>query len=178
MTLRWAAARPFKYSSDGPRPARPIKFQRMDGGPAQPIAFSNFHGPARPGPLEFQICRPRPAHDIGGAAHKTRALYGPVRHFPGPAGPFNGPGHGPAHGCAVLKGEGICADDLFHFIFSPVFFFLLEAVGQPMSHAYQLPPQFCHTNGPPRLVDHHLLLLLSSSSSSSSSICCCNTCSL
>ena len=115
-------ARPFKYSSDGPRPARPIKFQRMDGGPAQPIAFSNFHGPARPGPLEFQICRPRPAHDIGGAAHKTRALYGPVRHFRGPAGPFNGPGHGPAHGCAVLKGEGICADDLFHFIFSPVFF--------------------------------------------------------
>ena len=72
----WAAARP-----------GPSNCQRMGRGPAQPIAFLKFTARARPGP----------AHDIGGEAHETRALYGLARQFCGQARGFDGPGHGALH---------------------------------------------------------------------------------
>ena len=100
-----------KFHSIGRRPAWPINvspdFHPMGRGPAQPVKcfedgprprpahhFSTWHGPARPGPLIFQVSCPGPAHDIGSEAHETRALYGPARHFCGPA---RGKIHGPAH---------------------------------------------------------------------------------
>ena len=85
----------------------------------------------------------------------------------------------------VQKGAGICSDV---FIFCCIFlavFFLLDFVGQPMSHTYQLPAQFHHTNGPlrwlpSRLVDHYLLLLLRPpppphTAAATPAACCCNT---
>ena len=92
----WAAARP-----------SPSNFHLMSRGPAHQFlrewaaarpSLSHFQKfTARPGPLDFQICRPGPVHDIGGEAHETRALYGLARHSCGPARGFDGPGNGPAH---------------------------------------------------------------------------------
>ena len=108
---------------DWPRPGSSI-FQRIGRGPAQPIAFSKNHGPARPSrccscshinsSLQNNAVRgrstgsnnsgcsngstrPGPAHDIGGEAHETRALYGLARQFCGQARGFDGPGHGALH---------------------------------------------------------------------------------
>ena len=77
-------------------PGRPI-FHLVGRGPARPIKFSKDG--AWPGPAHhlFIFSRPGPAHDIGGEAHETRALYGPAHHFRGPARGFNGPGHGRSH---------------------------------------------------------------------------------
>ena len=51
-----------KFSSDGSRPGPAHQLFRGRG-PAQPIVFSKLRGPA---------------HDIGGEARETRALYGPA----------------------------------------------------------------------------------------------------
>ena len=102
-------ARPIKMSFGAPRPdpahevfikcaaARPgasIRY-RMGRGPAQPIAFSKLDSPVHE--ISNMSARPGLAYDTGGEAHETRVVYGPIRHFRGPARGFNDPGHGQAH---------------------------------------------------------------------------------